>query len=315
MCYLYPYDKNTSPVDNLLYWKYIDKLVDLYKTKYNIIINREYFGPLTCCLIEPTIPICINIVQAILSAKWGVECISVGLAEQGNRCQDIAAIQVLDKMTRYYLKKYRFNNCTISTVYHHYMAAFPTDLEKARNLILNSSITGALSKATRFMTKTPVESIHIPTKEDNAEGLALTHEGIVKAKDVIMDISVVRKEVQLIEDQVLSIMTAIEKLGQGSIAYGAIKAFEVGILDIPFSPSIYNKGELMGARDCSGAIRFVNPENLPFSNETIDFHKEMIHDRMTKQRVTKIHQVLESDLARIWKNDYVAWPLDGHYIT
>ena len=88
------------------------------------------------------IPICINIAQALLSAKWGVECISVGLAEQGNRSQDIAAILVLDKMTRYYLEKYQLNKCTISTVYHHYMAAFPTDREKARNLIVNSSITG-----------------------------------------------------------------------------------------------------------------------------------------------------------------------------
>jgi methylaspartate mutase epsilon subunit len=315
ICYLYPYDKNTSPVDNLLYWKYIDKLVDQYKTQYNIVINREYFGPLTCCLIEPTIPICINIVQAILSAKWGAECISVGLAEQGNRDQDIAAIRVLDKMTRFFLKKYGFSNCTVSTVYHHYMAAFPTDREKARNLILNSSITGTLANATRFMTKTSVESIHIPTKEDNAEGLALTREGILMSKDVILDMAGVQKEIQLLERQVFSMMSSIEKLGRGSIARGAIKAFEIGLLDIPFSPSKFNKGELMGAKDCNGAIRFINPEKLPFSNDIMDFHQEKIHERMTKQRVSKIHQVLESDLTRIWKNDYISWPVDGHYIV
>jgi len=315
LCYLYPYDKLTSPVESLSYWKYIDKLVENYKLKYNIVINREYFGPLTCCLLEPSIPICINIIQAILSAKWGVECISVGLAEQGNRVQDISAIRVLDKMTRRYLAAYGFHKCTVSTVYHHYMAAFPTDIDKARNLILNSSITGALAKATRIMTKTPIESIQIPKKEDNAEGLELTRKGIMKANDIIVDWEAVHKEMYLLEREVISIMKSVESLGQGSIAKGAIRSFENGILDIPFSPSIYNKNKLITAKDCDGAIRFVNPELLPFDEDIVNFHKEKIHQRMIKQRVNKIYEMLESDLTRIWKNDFIFWPLDGHYIN
>ena len=151
------------------------------------------------------------------------------------------------------------------------------------------------------MIKTPVESIHIPTKENNAEALALTKDGIMKAKDISMDFDIVQKEMQLLENQVFSIMTSIEKKGQGSIARGVIKAFESGILDIPFSPSIFNKGKLVGARDCDGAIRFVNPENLPFSAQVKDFHKEKISQRMAQQRITKTHQILESDLTRIWK--------------
>ena len=47
-----------------------------------------------------------------LSAKSGVKCISVGLAEQGNRSQDIAAIRILLKMTKYYLKKYGLGDYT-----------------------------------------------------------------------------------------------------------------------------------------------------------------------------------------------------------
>ena len=89
ICYLFPYDKKTSPVTSLQYWKYVDKLAAWYYQEYGIIINREYFGPLTTSLIEPTIPICINIVQSVLSAKAGVKCISVSLAEQGNRSQDM----------------------------------------------------------------------------------------------------------------------------------------------------------------------------------------------------------------------------------
>lgn len=314
ICYLYPYDKKTSPQESLSYWKYIDKLADRYYKIHNIIINREYFGPLTCCLIEPVIPICINIVQSILSAKWGVQCISVGLAEQGNRSQDIAALRVLEQMTRWYLTYYGFPHVTLSTVYHQYMASFPSDPNKSRELILESSVTAGLARATRIMTKTPVESHHIPTKEDNAEGLYITRTGLLMAKDIPINHEVINREVQLLEREVRSIMKSIEILGRDSLARGIIKAFEKGVLDIPFSPSNFNRNRLIAARDCDGAIRFVNPENLPFDRDIIDFHKEKIHQRMTRERTTKISEIIEKDVTRVWKNDCLKWPLDGHYV-
>ncbi len=314
ICYLYPYDKRTSPVTNLRYWKYVDKLADWYYRRHGVIINREYFGALTTSLIEPTIPIVINIIQAVLSAKSGAMCISVGLAEQGNRSQDIAAVNVIESATRRFLSKYGFNNRAVSTVYHQYMAAFPTSLEKSEELIINSSITGTLARATKFMTKTPVESIHIPSKEDNARGLRLTSEGVKKAADIKVDFEAVKKEIDLLNRQVDSIMNAVEILGQGSLAKGAILAFREGILDIPFSPSAFNRNKLIAARDCDGAMRFINPETLPFDEDIIEFHRGKIDQRMVKERLTRTSRVIEKDLTRIWKNDYKRWPLDGHYV-
>jgi methylaspartate mutase epsilon subunit len=315
ICYLYPYDKRTSPVTSLKLWKYVDKLAEWYLKNYDIIINREYFGPLTTSLIEPSIAISINIVQAILSAKSGVSCISVSVAEQGNRWQDIAAIRALDKMTRLYLSKYGFPKCTVSTVFHQYMAAFPTDINKAREMIFNSSITGTLSRATKFMIKTPVESIQIPTKEDNAEALQITQKGIRAARDIKIDNDVVQKETTILEKQIAAIMNSIEILGQGSLAKGAIRAFQEGILDVPFSPSTFNKNKLLTGRDCGGAIRFINPEVMPFDKEIVDFHGERMHQRMLRERITKTSRIIEEDLTRIWKNDYQRWPLDGVYVN
>lgn len=314
LCYLFPYDKYLSPLESLELWKYIDKLAAWYRSHFGVIINREYFGPLTCCLIEPAVPICINIIESLLSARSGVKCISVGLAEQGNRSQDIAAVRVLEKTVRFYLDKYGFSDCTVSTVYHQFMAAFPTDPEKAGDLIVNSAITGTLARANRIMTKTPVEAMHIPSKFDNAEGLSLTHKGILAAGDVHINKDSVIREMQWLEREVGAIMDAVESMGGGSIARGAIRAFERGILDIPFSPSIFNQNRLMTARDCDGAVRFVNPEHLPFEGEIIDFHKEKIHRRLTMQGTSKIFEIVEKDLTRILNNDYLRWPLDGHYL-
>lgn len=314
MCYLFPYDKNTSPVTSLRYWKYVDKLTDWYRRKHNVIVNREYFGPLTCCLLEPSIPITINIIQAIMSARSGVRCISVGLAEQGNRWQDIAAIRVLEQLTYHYLTAYGLTGCKVTTVFHHYMAAFPTDPEKSEELITQSSVTAGLARAKRIMTKTPVESMKIPTREDNARGLHLTRKGLRMAMDERLNQEQVNKEIKLLDREVRAMMTEIQKLGDGSLARGAIKAFENGVLDIPFSPSNYNQHNLITAKDCDGAIRFVNPELLPFEDDIVDFHKEQIHKRKTADRSARVSEMLEKDLTRISNNDYLRWPLNGHYI-
>ena len=100
----------------------------------------------------------------------------------------------------------------------------------------------------------------------------------------------------------------------GSMARGAIKAFQNGLLDVPFSPSLYNRNEIITARDCDGAVRFVNPELLPFDDQIIEYHKEKIHRRMVMERRTKSSELIEQDLTRIWKGDYVRWPLDGLYV-
>ena len=315
LCYLFPYDKFTSPLESLRYWKYIDTLVGYYQRHYGITVNREYFGPLTCCLIEPTIPIVINIVEAILSAKAGVRCVSVGLAEQGNRIQDIAAIRTLKKMTRVYLAKYGCGDVAVSTVFHQYMAAFPSSIDKAMDLLFHSAVTGALSGATRMMTKTFVEAHHIPAKEDNAGSLQLIQQGMKDCRRFTVDAGALALETKLLERQVTAIMNAIENMGQGSIARGAISAFDKGILDIIFSPSQYNAGKLLTARDTHGAIRFINPERLPLPQDIIDFHLEAIQRRKTAERENRVFKIIENDLTRVWKNDFLHWPLDTCYFV
>lgn len=164
------------------------------------------------------------------------------------------------------------------------------------------------------MTKTPVESIHIPAKEDNADGLLQTRIGIQKAEGITVSREEVQREMRLIEREVKAIMRSIQELGQGSLARGAIRAFQKGILDIPFSPSIYNRNQLITVKDCDGAIRFFNPELLPLPEEIADFHMEKVQRRMTMERVSKLSEMLEKDLTRIWKNDYLRWPLDAIYV-
>lgn len=97
LSYLLPYDKLVSPFQSLENWRYVDQLCAKYYQLFNIRINREFFGPLTTTLIEPSIPIVINIIEALSAVNQGVKSISIGIAEQGCRNQDIAAVCMLGK--------------------------------------------------------------------------------------------------------------------------------------------------------------------------------------------------------------------------
>lgn len=314
LCYLLPYDKETSPSDSLKYWQYVDRLSAYYYENYNIIINREWFGVLTANLIHPTIAIVINIIQTILSAKQGVQSISVGYAEQGNRIQDIAAMEVLRELSVKYLNYFNIYNVELSTVFHQYMAAFPTDIAKAENLIFNSSITAYLAKATRMMMKSPVEAIKIPSTKENELGIKLCKNGFDYAKDLSFNYNQIINEKKQISNEVNIIMKTIIGLGNGDIAKGSIIALGKGIIDIPFSPSRYNRGEVVCLRDISGAIRFANFGKLPFDEKIKEFHLSKIEERKKMERKNTLYDMLEEDLQRISLNDFKSWPLDKNYI-
>lgn len=314
ICYLFPYDKDTSPTQSLRYWQYIDRLCAAHYEDHGTHINREYFGVLTATLIEPGLAIVINIIQAILSAQQGIKSITVGYAEQGNRTQDIAAIAVMEEMAIKYLHRFKFHETRITTVFHQFMAAFPADVAKAEELILNSSITATLAGATKVMVKTAMEAIRIPDKYDNANALKICKRGVLMADKKTINFPGLDIEKDIIRKEVDAIMEVIIELGNGSVARGAIKAIEEGIIDIPWAPNKYNAGNVVAIRDINGAVRFTEFGNLPFSNEIREFHLGHVNIRKNMERDPSLFSLLEKDLSRIWKNEYQRWPLDGCYV-
>jgi methylaspartate mutase epsilon subunit len=315
ICYLFPYNKLTRPSESLKNWQYIDRLCALRHRARGVAINREYFGTLTANLIEPSLAIVVNVVQAILSAKQGVRSISVGYAEQGNRSQDVAAIRVLENMTNRYLRKYGQPDCRVTTVFHQFMAAFPKDEARAEDLIFNSAVTAAVAGATKVMTKTHVEAFKIPSMAENARGVAVVRRGLRSAGPSDFDEASVAAEQRMLELEVTQLMNAVEELGKGSVARGAIRAFKEGYIDIPFAPNRYNRNEVVTLRDRTGAVRFAEFGNLPFSDAVKEFHWNRVEERKILERDARTFSLLEKDLTRIWKNDYLRWPLDNAYVV
>jgi len=305
--YNIPYVKNIDLETTIKHWQYVDRLTGMYEES-GIKINREPFGPLTGTLVSPCISHAVAIVESLLAAEQGVKNITVGYGQCGNLVQDVAAIHTLQSLTEDYLQKYGYHDVEVTTVLHQWMGGFPQDESKAFSVISWGSTVAALAGATKVIVKTPHEAMGIPTMEANAKGLRCTKQIISMLADQRLNSVEVKAEKEIIEAETHCIVDKCFELGDGDIAIGSVRAFEAGVIDVPFAPSRYNAGKILTVRDNEGSIRFFDTGNLPFNQDLLDFHKQRIDDRAKKEGRTATFQMVIDDVYAISKGHLVGRP-------
>ena len=305
--YNLPYCKNVPMERTIRDWQYVDRLTGLYE-EMGVTINREPYGPLTGTLVPPCVSHAVAIIEALLAAEQGCKSITVGYGQCGNLRQDVAAIRTLEELTEEYLHKYGYNDVEVTTVLHQWMGGFPADEAKAFGVISTGSLIAALSKATKVIVKTPHEAIGIPTMEANAEGLRCTKQVVNMLSDQILSSDKVEQEKEIIRQETRAIVDKCFELGNGDIAVGTVRAVDAGVLDIPFAPCRYNKGLMLPCRDNDGAIRILNPGNLPFNKDLLDFHTSKIEERAKAEGRKPSFQMVIDDVYSIGKGRLVGRP-------
>ncbi|MBR6519256.1 MAG: methylaspartate mutase subunit E [Oscillospiraceae bacterium] len=305
--YNIPYTKDV-PMEKTIYdWQYVDRLTGIYE-EAGIQINREPYGPLTGTLVPPCVSHAVAIIEALLAAEQGVKNVTVGYGQCGNLIQDVAAIRSLEELTEEYLKKYGYDDVTVTTVLHQWMGGFPADEARAFGVIAWGSAVAALSKATKVIVKTPHEAVGIPTKEANAEGLRCTKQVISMLAEQQLNPASIKDEKEIIMAETRCIVDKTFELGNGDLAVGTIAAVKAGVIDIPFGPSRHNKGLLLPARDNDGAIRILELGNTPFTKELKDFHAAKLAARSATEGRPVSFNMLVDDVYSISKGRLVGRP-------
>ncbi len=268
--YLLPYSKN-FPLDKaFLYWKYVERVCANY-SQLNEPINRESFGPLTATLVPPCITIVIQLLEMLLSLEEGVKSFSVSFSQTGSMNQDIVTGAVIRKLSAYYAKQISCEDASIHLVYHQWMGAFPTNKDYAEQLINMSTIIAAMVGADKIITKTREEASGIPTKEANAKTVANTQYtlGILNGLPCVVD----KEEEEILSLEVMSIMEAVFNDQADTLWRKVFNCIKNGIIDVPFSPHIINKNELITVRDANKNIRIIKRGNVPISDKCFDYEK------------------------------------------
>ena len=144
--------------------------------------------------------------------------------------------------------------------------------------------------------------------EANAQGLRCTKQVITMLCDQYLPESLLSAEMQIIKAETRCILDKCFELGEGDIAVGAVRAFQAGVIDVPFAPSRLNAGKIMPARDNDGAVRMLNIAGLPFTEDLKAFHQKKIAERAKAEKRAVSFQMVIDDIYAISKGRLVGRP-------
>lgn len=306
--YNIPYTKNVPLAASIAHWKYVDRLCGFFEEN-GVSVNREPFGPLTGTLVPPCIGHAVGILEGLLALEQGVRSLTLGYGQGGNMAQDIAAIRSLQSLAREYFQAAGFSDFDLSIVFHQWMGGFPEDESRAFSIICWGAAVACLGGADKIIVKTPHEAMGIPTKEANAEGLKATRQMINMLVDQEkLQTAEIGRETEIIEREVRCIIDKVIELGSGDPAVGAVAAFEAGVLDVPFAPSIHNRGKIIPMRDNEGCIRVFNRGAVPFDAELAAWHRERLEERARAEGRSVSFQMVTDDIYAISKGRLVGRP-------
>ncbi len=307
--YNIPYAKKVEVGKCLRDWQYVDRLIGYYEEN-GITINREPFGPLTGTLVPPFISHAIAILEGLLALEQGVKSLTLGYGQGGNVLQDLAALASLRELADEYFHRAGFDGYDLTLVFHQWMGGFPEDEAKAFSVISLGAFVASAGRVEKTIVKSPQEAVGIPTKESNAAGLKATRQVLSMMMDqqICTDNVVIRRETDLIRREVDSLMSAVFAAADDDLVQGIVRAFAGGILDVPFAPSIYNKGKVLPIRDNEGYIRLFAKGSLPLGEDIMAFHKERLQERSKAEGRPVTFQMVTDDIYAISKGKLIGRP-------
>ncbi len=308
--YNIPYAKNVPLRKSLADWQYVDRLCGWYGEQ-GVSVNREPFGPLTGTLVPPCISHAIGILEGILALEQGVRSLTLGYGQGGSVPQDVAALLTLRSLGARHFRAAGFadGDYELTTVFHQWMGGFPEDESRAFAVITWGTMVACLGGADKIIVKTPHEAMGIPSKEANAQGLRATRQITnMMADQGGLATEAVAREAAIIEREVDCILGKVRELGRGEIGEGAAAAFEAGVLDVPFAPSVQCRGKLLPMRDNEGCIRIFNPGMVPLDADLLAWHRERLQERARAERRPVSFQMVTDDIYAISKGQLVGRP-------
>jgi methylaspartate mutase epsilon subunit len=159
-----------------------------------------------------------------------------------------------------------------------------------------SAMVAAMAEAEGVYLRTIDEGAGIPTKEAHAVSYksAKWIFDVVRQQKIDFQMEEIRAEERIAELEVRALLDKLFEVGDGDVAVGLQKAFEMGYMDTPLSSNINVHGKALGVRDLKGACRYLDFGDLPLPKEAMEYTREKIADREKAQgKKLDYHTVVE----------------------
>lgn len=293
------YSKDVSIEEGIKNYQYVDRLVSFYN-EHDIPLYRESTGFLTWILVPPGLEIALNVIDALLAAEQGIKFYGLGHTAQLNLLQDAAVVSALPEICHEYLKKSGYGDVKLAVTLFAYGASFPENVGMAYGTISMIAATAGLTGAQGVTIKTVDEAKAVPSVESNVLAVKATRQVLnIIGSNRFPRTPELELEKELLMKEVRSIVDRTLELGDGDIAVGAVLGFEHGILDCPWSPNLCVKGKVLGARDHMGALRYLDPGNVPVPREVLEYHQAALRKRAERENRTINYEMTLEDLLSV----------------
>ncbi|MEK6227941.1 MAG: methylaspartate mutase [Actinomycetota bacterium] len=224
-------------------------------------VHMETFGGcLLGQLCPPSLLVAVSLLEGVFFQTHGLTNVSLSYAQQTSPAQDREAVAALRRLADEFLPGVDWH-----VVIYTYMGLFPSTLEGAQALLDESVRLASESGAERLIVKTALEAFRIPTIEENVEALersadlALQVRRMSMADGLYFDMyesdSETYAEARGLIEAVLQLDTDIDA--------ALLKAFERGILDIPFCLHPDNRNEARSVIAPDGRLQWLDTGQMP----------------------------------------------------
>ncbi|OGA22340.1 MAG: methylaspartate mutase subunit E [Betaproteobacteria bacterium RIFCSPLOWO2_02_FULL_67_26] len=285
IAYTTSYIKELTIEEGIRNYQYLDRLAALYQAR-GVELHRRQPGFLTGTNVPPSIAIVTCVLDCLLAAAQGVRNYGLEMGETLHLIQDAAAVAACRELCQDYLAKKGHRDVFTPVTLLHWMGAWPHDDAQSAAMIAYGGTLAAIAGANSVTTKSTHEAYGIPTPQANAEGLRMTRTAIYLARNIRLDgLPEYEREKALIGREVRPIVDKVLEMGDGDVAVGTVRAFEAGVLDVPWSPNRGVASRVLPARDADGYLRIVDPGRMPFPGDVMAVHEERLRKRAERENI------------------------------
>lgn len=273
------YEKDATLASMIRNYQYEQKLFS-YFTERGAPIVWEATATLTGTLVPPAMATTTSIIDALLAAEQGVKHIVVSYGTLGHLTQDVAAVRAMRQVARERLDTAGHSDVSVYTVCSQWMSDFPHNEAAALAVICYGTTVAALAPSDEVMVKSTQEAFGVPDAKAQVDAMVATQATLKTLRGQhLRSADVDDEQARIVADANLILDTTLD-LGDGDWARGAVRALSAGVIDVPFSPSKFNSGRAIPARDLTGALRYLDPGNVPLSADSRAFQAELMDQRL-----------------------------------
>ncbi|MBI2831925.1 MAG: hypothetical protein HYX79_06690 [Chloroflexi bacterium] len=274
------YNRITPLSEIIRNYQYVDRLVAIYNEN-GIPILREHPVSAGGVIVPPSLVIVQRIVDSLISAEQGVRYLLHDFKSQCNIMESVATIKVESKLMREYLDRFGYHSIRIISEIAASTVHYPKDQITTAGLLAMVAIMAAGAGVRVFhCQKSIAEASGLPTPESTAATMreiralldVLRYQRYPEGDELKLEMDFMEKECRQILERML-------EFGDGDIAIGASKSFETGAMDMCFTANALIKNKIMAAKDRTGAARFLDFGNLPFTSDVKEWHRQKLAER------------------------------------